>query len=100
MKQGDCEFEKENWFLNIFWCFQSGTFNVHLLCFIVIYLECPLFRQKNSGGIFFDGIHDTEYGIPAEFRKNSVSTEYIYSYLSPPTSLFNSPTDYKYYTPL
>ena len=32
--------------------------------------------KKNSGGIFFDGIHETEYGIPAEFRTNSVSTEY------------------------
>ena len=32
--------------------------------------------KKNSGGIFFDEIHDTEYRIPAEFRKNSVSTEY------------------------
>ena len=33
-------------------------------------LECPLFRQKKFRRNFFDGIHDTEYGIPyvAEFR--------------------------------
>ena len=32
--------------------------------------------KKIPAEFFFDGIHDTEYGIPAEFRKNSVSTEY------------------------
>ena len=43
----------------------------------VLKLEFPLFRQKKfRRNFFFDGIHDTEYGIPAELRKNSVSTEY------------------------
>ena len=32
--------------------------------------------KKIPKEFFFDGIYDTEYGIPAEFRKNSVSTEY------------------------
>ena len=31
--------------------------------------------KKIPAEFFFDGIYDTEYGIPAEFRKNSVSTE-------------------------
>ena len=35
--------------------------------------------KKNSGGSFFDGIHDTEYGISAEFRKHFVSTEFRYT---------------------
>ena len=32
--------------------------------------------NKIPAEFIFDGIHDTEYGIPAEFRKYSVSTEY------------------------
>ena len=44
--------------------------------------------KKIPAEFFFDGINDTEYGIPAEFRKNSVLTEYGIPQYRIPYSVF------------
>ena len=52
--------------------------------------------KKIPAEFFFDGIHDTEYGIPAEFRKNSVSTEYgIPQYGIPYSAEFRKNTEFR-----
>ena len=52
--------------------------------------------KKIPAEIFFGGIHDTEYGIPAEFLKNSVSTEYgIPQYGNPYSAEFRKNTEFR-----
>ena len=52
--------------------------------------------KKILAEFFFEGIHDTEYGIPAEFRKNSVSTEYgIPQYGIPYSAEFCKNTEFR-----
>ena len=52
--------------------------------------------KKIPADIFLDEIHVTEYGIPAEFRKHSVSTEYrIPQYGIPYSAEFRKNTDFR-----
>ena len=65
------------------------------MLFITFILVSIIPSKKIPVGIFFDGIHDTEYGILAEFRKNSVSTEYgIPQYGIPYSAEFRKNTEF------
>ena len=55
-------------------------------------IPSKIFRRN----LFFGGILDTEYGIPAEFRKNCVSTEYrIPQYGIPYSAEFPKITEFR-----